>query len=62
MIYRLSKVGTTITGGISHDGGVSFVTNTRTDSTTVTRVNVTRLFSGGGTNPTLRVGRLNIVT
>jgi hypothetical protein len=61
VVYRLAKVSTTITGGISFNGGLTYKTNTRSDSTTFTRVNVVRLFSGGGTDPVLRVGRLNIV-
>ena len=61
IIYRLSKSGTTITGGISFNGGASYKTNTRTDSTTFTRIGVTRLFTDGGTNPVMRVGRFNLV-
>lgn len=61
VVYRLVKSGTTITGGISFNGGASWKTNTRTDSTTFTRIGVTRLFTNGGTNPVLRVGRFNLV-
>ena len=61
IVYRLAKSGTTITAGISFNGGASWKTNTRTDSTTFTRIGITRLYTGGGTNPTLRVGRFNLV-
>jgi hypothetical protein len=61
IVYRLAKVGTTITGGISWDGGATWRTNTRTDSTTFTRIGITRLWTNGGTNPTLRLGRFNLV-
>lgn len=60
VIYRLSKSGSTITGGISFDGGASYKTNTRSDSTTFTRIGIFRLWTNGGTNPTLRVGRFNL--
>ena len=61
IVYKLKKVGTTITGGVSDNGGLGFKTNTRTDATTFTRMGIIRLFSGGGTDPTLRVGRFNVV-
>jgi len=60
--YMLKKVGTTITGGISLDGGLTFMTATRTDSTTFTRIGITRLYTNGGTTPTLRIGRFNLVS
>lgn len=61
-VYRLAKVGSTITGGVSHDGGASYVTATRTDSTTFTRIQIGRFHTSlGGTDPVLRVGRFNIV-
>lgn len=59
IVYRLEKVGTTITGGISFNGGATYKTATRTDSTTFTRMGITRMFSSGGTNPTIRIGRFN---
>lgn len=59
--YRLSKSGTTIEGGVSFDGGSTWRTLSRTDSTTFTRICVTRLFNSGGTTPTLRLGRFNLV-
>jgi hypothetical protein len=61
IVYRLAKVGTTITGAVSFNGGGTWQTNTRTDSTTFTRIGITRLFNGGGTSPRLRVGRFNLV-
>ena len=61
VVYRLAKVGSTLTGGISFNGGGNWVTNTRTDSTTFTRVGITRLWTNGGTNPRLRLGRFNLV-
>jgi hypothetical protein len=61
IVYRLAKVSTTITAGISFNGGATWLTNTRSDSTTFTRIGIHRLFSSGGTNPKLRVGRFNLV-
>jgi hypothetical protein len=61
IVYRLAKASGIITGGISFDGGLTYRTNTRADATTFTRIGVTRLFSSGGTNPTLRLGRFNLV-
>jgi hypothetical protein len=61
VVYRLAKVGSTITGGISFNGGATWKTNTRSDSTTFTRMGLTRLFSGGAATNTMRVGRFNVV-
>lgn len=62
VVYKLAKVGTTITGGFSFNGGLTFAQNTRTDSTTFTRVHIGRIHASlGGTDPVLRVGRFNIV-
>jgi hypothetical protein len=61
VVYRLSKSGTTIEGAVSFNGGAKWLTNTRTDSTTFTRIAIARIWSGGGTNPTLRVGRFNLI-
>jgi hypothetical protein len=60
VVYRLSKSGTTITGAVSFNGGRIWKTATRTDSTTFTRVGIHRLYTSGGTNPRLRVGRFNL--
>lgn len=61
IVYKLSKSGTTITAGVSVNGGLTFKTCSRTDSTTFTRMGIIRLFTSGGTDPTLRVGRFNVV-
>jgi hypothetical protein len=61
VVYRVRKVGTTITGYLSFDGGQRYKSQSRTDSTTFTKFGVCRLFSSGGTDPVLRVGRINAV-
>jgi len=58
-VFRLSTNGsTTITAGISFDGGASYYTAGITDSTTFTRIAIMRIFTSGGTNPRIRVGKL----
>jgi hypothetical protein len=60
-VMKLKKVGSTITGSVSFYGGVTgWRTATRTDSTTFTRMGIARLYTSGGTNPKLRVGRFNV--
>jgi hypothetical protein len=61
VVYRLGRVGTTLTGGVSANGGLTWRTATRTDSTTFTRINIIRMHNIGGANPKLRLGRFNIV-
>jgi hypothetical protein len=56
LITKLKKVGTTITGSLSLNGGVKWTTATRTDSTTFTRMAISAHFAAG----TLRVGRFNV--
>lgn len=60
VVYKLKKVGTTITGSLSYNGGASWFTQTRTDSTTFTRVGIGRFYTGGGGNPKAVVGRFNV--
>lgn len=60
IVLRLSKSGTTISGAVSFDGGLRFNSVSRTDSTTHTRVSIARIYSSGGTNPRLRVGRFRV--
>lgn len=57
---KLKKVGNTITSSFSLNG-VKWGTDTRSDSTVMTRMGIIRAYTGGGTNPTLRVGRFNVV-
>lgn len=59
LVITLARSGTTLTGGFSDNGGVSFVTNTRTDTTTFTRMGIIAGFTSGGGTSTLRVGRFN---
>ncbi len=62
IVYKFQKVGTLITGSISPNGGVTYnATAGRTDSTTFTRIQIERIFSGGGTNPKLTVGNMYLV-
>lgn len=60
VVLKLKKVGSTITGSLSYNGGTLWQTVTRSDSTTFTKMGICRLFSSGGTNPKLRVGRFNV--
>jgi hypothetical protein len=60
IILKLKRVGTTITGSLSVNGGTIWQTVTRSDSTTFTRIGIVRLYSDGGTDPKLRVGRFNV--
>jgi hypothetical protein len=59
-VLKLKKVGTTITGSFSYNGGSTYYTGTRSDSTTFTKVGILRAGSGGGTSPLMRVGRFNV--
>lgn len=61
IVIKLRRVGTTITGYLSHNGGLTFTTNTRTDSATFTRWGIIRAYVNGGTDPRLRLGRVNVV-
>jgi hypothetical protein len=56
---KLKKVGSTITASFSRDG-LKWGTDTRSDSTTFTRMGIIRAYTGGGTSPKLRVGRFNV--
>ena len=60
-ILRLSRSGSTVTTGISWDGGKTWFTDTKTDSTTFTRVAIIRIWTTGGTANVLTVGRYNEV-
>jgi hypothetical protein len=56
IVIKLKRVSTTITGSFSINGGVTFKTVTRTDSTTFTRMGIGAMLAAG----TLRVGRFNV--
>lgn len=60
-VLQIKKVGSTITHGISFNGGFSYLTSTTTN-TTATRIQIGRLFSSGGTNPSMRCGKLYLVS
>lgn len=60
-ILRLSRSGSTVTTGISWDGGKTWFTDTKTDSTAFTRVAIIRAYTTGGTANVLTVGRYNEV-
>jgi hypothetical protein len=63
MMLRLRKSGTSLYAGLSMDGGVRWrETAARTDSLTHNRFGVIRLFNSGGTNPTTRLGRIQVIT
>jgi hypothetical protein len=56
IVIKLKKVGTTITGSFSINGGITYKSVTRTDSTTFTRMGMGAMLAAG----TLRVGRFNV--
>lgn len=63
LMMRLRKSGTSIFGAVSYNGGMQWKESTaRTDSLTHDRFGIIRLANTGGTNPTLRVGRIQIIT
>lgn len=56
---KLKKEGTLMTGSISHNGQ-SWFTATKTNSSTHTTMGIIRAFTGGGTNPRIRLGRFDV--
>lgn len=57
MVYKLNRSSNIITGSVSFNGGGSWQSVQRSDGATFTRMGLIRLYTGGGTNPLLRVGR-----
>lgn len=57
-VIKLKKVGTTITGSFSINGGARYHTATRTDATTFTRMGIGAFLSGSATPA--RIGRFNV--
>jgi hypothetical protein len=63
LLMRLRKSGTSIYGAVSYNGGLMWKESTaRTDALTHDRFGIIRLANTGGTNPTLRVGRIQVIT
>jgi hypothetical protein len=59
-VIKLKKVGSTITGSWSDDGGATWKTNTSTDSTSLTRMGIIAAYDNSVPSPVLRVGRFNV--
>lgn len=60
VVLKLKKVGTTLTGSLSFNGGLKWIIATRTDSTTFTRMGIMGIYTGGGSSASLRLGRFNV--